>query len=346
MNYIRYPIGDQAILVVDMKQEQTFPFSELALKTIKKMLGEGKRITIIAGRKGFAWGMICKVCGHIPQCTHCDIPVAYHKTMQGGMIWLCHICKRQYHADAMCGVCWGHEVDLYGMWTQQIAEYIRKEFGATSVIVESERANSPKKLLQLMTELQTAHVLIGTSLLSQPTPAFQTDALIVINTDSGLWSPDYQSNRLQYTFLYELISKHTSCPIILQTRNPEHPTLIAACTQDDAWFKTRELAYRKQLNYPPYTEMCMLLYKHEIETRLFGHVNTLYQELLYLKEHYKQTELQIYSTPPLVYKMFGKYRYHIILKWPQLRQFMDIARSKLAIAKKWFKMDREPKNIL
>jgi len=54
MNYIRYPVGDQAVLVVDMKQEQTFPFSELALKTIKKMLGEGKRITIIAGRKGFA----------------------------------------------------------------------------------------------------------------------------------------------------------------------------------------------------------------------------------------------------------------------------------------------------
>lgn len=197
-----------------------------------------------------------------------------------------------------------------------------------------------------MLDIQHTQVLIGTSLLSQPTPFFASDAIILLNADSALGNPDYTSNRNQYTFLQELFTKNTSCPLVLQTHNPEHPTLIAACTQDDAGYRMQELAYRKQLNYPPYTEMCMLLYKHEIETRLFTHVNTLYQELLYLKERYQQTDLEIYSTPPLVYKMFGKYRYHIILKGPQLRQFMDIARSKLNIAQKWFKMDREPKNIL
>jgi hypothetical protein len=50
-------------------------------------------------------------------------------------------------------------------------------------------------------------------------------------------------------------------------------------------------------------------------------------------------ELEIYSTPPLIYKMFGKYRYNIILKWENLRNFMDIVYTKLNLANKWFKID-------
>jgi len=56
------------------------------------------------------------------------------------------------------------------------------------------------------------------------------------------------------------------------------------------------------------------LYKNEIEERMFSKVDTLYKELLYLKEKYLMPDLEIYSTPPLIYKMFGKYRYNIILK--------------------------------
>ena len=33
-----------------------------------------------------------------------------------------------------------------------------------------------------------------------------------------------------------------------------------------------------------------------------------------LAQKYKMEDLEIYSTPPLIYKMFGKYRYNIILK--------------------------------
>ncbi len=56
------------------------------------------------------------------------------------------------------------------------------------------------------------------------------------------------------------------------------------------------------------------MYKNEIEERLYTQVDKLYKELLYLKEKYELNDLVIYSTPPLVYKVFGKYRYNIIIK--------------------------------
>jgi len=80
--------------------------------------------------------------------------------------------------------------------------------------------------------------------------------------------------------------------------------------------------------------MCLLLYKNEIEERLHTSVNKLYQELLFLKEQYEMKDLELYTAPPMVYKMFGKYRYTIVMKGSQLRQFMDIVYSKLDMAKR------------
>jgi hypothetical protein len=56
--------------------------------------------------------------------------------------------------------------------------------------------------------------------------------------------------------------------------------------------------------------------------------------------------LEIYTTPPLIYKMFNKYRYNIILKWESLRNFMDIVYTKLRINQKRFKVDRNAENII
>jgi len=103
--------------------------------------------------------------------------------------------------------------------------------------------------------------------------------------------------------------------------------------------QTETLTTRKQQTYPPSTQMCTLMYKHEIEDNLYTSTHKLYQELLYLREQYTMDDLEIYATPAMIYKMYGKYRYHIILKWSDLRNFMDIAYSKLKIYSRGFKVD-------
>ena len=155
-----------------------------------------------------------------------------------------------------------------------------------------------------------------------------------------------QANRNHFLFLYELFSKHDAPTFLIQTYNPEQHSLVHACNLDMEAMKKHELNYRKTHHYPPYTQMCVLLYKHEIEERLYTTTNKLYQELLFLKERYHIEDLEIYATPPLIYKTYGKYRYNIILKSAQLRAFMDIAYSKLKIYTRGFKIDREPQHIL
>jgi primosomal protein N' len=79
-------------------------------------------------------------------------------------------------------------------------------------------------------------------------------------------------------------------------------------------FLKEDNLFREKNKYPPFSEICVIMYKNEIEERLFTKIDKLHKELLYLKEKYQMNELEIYSTPPLIYKIFGKYRYNIILK--------------------------------
>lgn len=59
---------------------------------------------------------------------------------------------------------------------------------------------------------------------------------------------------------------------------------MAACKQDPKLFRDEENTYRQEFVYPPYGEMALILYRHEIEETMFTRVNKLYQELLFLQE--------------------------------------------------------------
>jgi len=51
-------------------------------------------------------------------------------------------------------------------------------------------------------------------------------------------------------------------------------------------FYEEDNGFRQVNGYPPFGELCVILYKNEIEESLFAKVDALYTDLLYLKEKY------------------------------------------------------------
>lgn len=346
MTYIHYEHPDKDIFLIDMRAERQYPFSALVEKWLRKYIQQGQKIAILTNKKGYATGTICQDCGHIPRCDNCDIAVAIHKDSHGSRFGICHICKRQYSYTPACTNCGGYDTQSYGVGTQQITEYIQQTYGIIPLQIVSELVNSPPKIASIMSEISSSQVVVGTSLLSIPPGNISFDIVVVMYADMGLHIPDYQSNWHNFLFLYEVFMQHSAPTFLVQSYHPEHYSLQHACNMDLAAMQEEELAWRKTNAYPPHTDMCVLLYKHEIEERLYGATNKLYQELLFLKEQYEMEDLEIYTTPPLIYKIYGKYRYNIILKGSQLRQFMDIAYSKLKMRSRGFKVDWEPMQLL
>ena len=348
MNYEQFKHEQKNIFLVDMRQELNRYFSELTDTAIKKYLRLNKKIGIIINKKGYSQGCICQKCGYIPQCKKCSVSISYHKQPNGEMMGLCHICKTQYPYFTHCPQCHAEGFSMFWVGTQQLAEMIQQQYHSFSTIIETETVNSPNKIKKCFDAIksQSPEIIIGTSLLAQPLYFYPFDLVIFINADVGLNIPDYTANENNFLLLYETFQKHQTKNFIIQTFNPEQYSIRYACKLDHQGFYQKENTFRKKLWYPPFGELCILLYKDEIEDRLYTKVNKLYQELLYLAEKYQFSDLEIYTTPPLIYKTFGKYRYNIILKWENLRNFMEIVVSKLPIQERGFKFHRDAESIV
>lgn len=352
MNYELFDHWEKKIYLINMAKEQNQIFSELFEKSLEKYLKANKKIWILINKKGYNAGVICHHCGHIPQCDRCSVAVNYHLMPNGEKIWICHICKKQYLFPQKCANCGSKEIKEYGIGTQKLAQLLKERFNADSLIVESETVRSLKKIEKLKSELSSFSplsqkpIVIWTSLLTTPIKDYPFDLLIFLNADIGLNIPDFNANEKNFYFLYEAFVKH-QCPIFLvQTMNPEQYSIRTACKMKKSDFYTFENEFRQAYHYPPFGELCLILYKDEIEQKLYNKVDQLYKELLYLQQKYQLKELEIYTTPPLIYKIFGKYRYNIVLKGKEVRNFMDIVYSKLQLNKKGFKINRMAESMV
>lgn len=343
MNYELFDHNTKKIYLVDMTRETDYIFSELSKSGLTKYIKQWKKIGILVNKKWYSNWIFCHKCWFVPKCDKCSVSISYHKT-QNWKIWLCNICKSQYEIPSKCPHCWSPEIKEFWVGTQQIAELIENEFKTKTSIIESEKANSTKKINDILKS--NSQIYIGTSLLNTAIQWINLDLIIFINADLGLNIPDYSSATNNFHFLYDTFKNHNCTNFIVQTFNPEHYSIRNACKLDIKIFEENDNEFRKENNYPPFSDICVLLYKNEIEEKLFTKVDKLHKELLYLKEKYQMNDLEIYSTPPLIYKIFGKYRYNIVLKWKDLRNFMDIVHTKLKLTQNNFKVDRNSQNIV
>ena len=348
MNYEQFKHQNKSVFLVDMTKELDYHFSELVKSAITKQLNLKNKIWIIVNKKWYAPWIICTKCGYIPHCEKCSVPISYHQLQNWQLIWLCHICKMQYNFSTICENCWENTVKTYWIWTQQIAQRIENEYKTTTLIVDSDHTNSPTKILKLSEEFnkKKPDVVIWTSLLCQPIKNYPLDMMIFLNADLWLNIPDFNVWEKNFHLLYECFLKYECKNFIVQTFNPWHYSIRNACRMNESLFWEEENQFRKMNKYPPFSELCVILYKNEIEEKVFNKVDQLYKELLYLAQKYQMQNIEIYSTPPLIYKMFWKYRYNIILKWNGVRNFMDIVYTKLNLNAKWFKINWDADSIV
>lgn len=348
MNYEQFKHGNKNIFLIDMTKELNCYFSELVKIALTKQLKLWKKVWIIVNKKWYAPWIICTKCGNIPYCIRCSVPISYHQQTNWELIWLCHICKMQYCLPTVCEKCWEKSIKTYGLWTQQVVQRVEMEYNVKTQIIDSDSTNSSTKIKKISEELifNKPEVIVWTSLLCQSMKDYPLDMIIFLNADLWLNIPDFNIWEKNFYLLFEAFSKYECQNFLVQTFNSQQYSIRSACKMDESYFREHENQFREINKYPPFADLCVILYKNEIEEKVFTKVDQIYKELLYLAQKYEMKDLEIYSTPPLIYKMFGKYHYNIILKWKNVRTFMDIVYTKLDLNAKWFKINRDADTIV
>ena len=118
---------------------------------------------------------------------------------------------------------------------------------------------------------------------------------------------------------------------VIQTLNPENGVIQLSQSQDyDAFFKN-EITIRKAMTYPPYCDLCTLSCICEDEARALQSAQQLLSELKStVQTEYSSLRLIVLPVmPPRIAKMNQKYRYRIIIKCKNTKEFRAMISSLL-----------------
>ncbi|HEX9860816.1 MAG TPA: primosomal protein N', partial [Nitrospirota bacterium] len=114
------------VTLIDLKDYPGLtPLTPPLVEAAKKRLGRGEQALFFLNRRGYSDFLICRDCGHVPQCPSCSISLTYHK--RDGVL-LCHWCGIDQKPGATCEKCGGDKIKYMGGGTERLEKEIEGLF--------------------------------------------------------------------------------------------------------------------------------------------------------------------------------------------------------------------------
>lgn len=92
--------------IVDMREElrsgNRSMFSTMLFEKMKDRLEKGEQIVLFLNKRGHSSFVMCRDCGYVPTCEHCEISLTYHRYQNK---LKCHYCGHEEHVHTECPEC-------------------------------------------------------------------------------------------------------------------------------------------------------------------------------------------------------------------------------------------------
>lgn len=235
-------------------------FSQTLLDEIEAVTGRGEQVLIFRNRRSYSPLVQCSVCGHIPMCTHCNVPLSYHKN-RGELC--CHYCDFHIHRTPICPECSEPGMTEKGSGTEMIEEKIRELFPDARVDrFDAETTQSKVEEKRILKEFAAGKtdILVGTQMISKGFDFKGLSLVALIQADSMIAMDDFRANERAFQLLRQLSGRTgrgaRSGKIMIQTSLAAHTVYETFSAGDDRLYE--QLAERQEFGYPPYVRLIKL----------------------------------------------------------------------------------------
>lgn len=311
--------------IVDMRQEliagNRKPLSRTLQEALARTLDAGQQAILFLNRKGSATYVFCRNCGFVVRCPRDDVPLTFHRARRA---LVCHQCGYTRQMPETCPSCGSKQIRQLGMGTERLEDFVKECFPQARVMrwdAESTREKGAHELILSHFSAHRADILIGTQMLAKGLDFPKVTLVGIILAELGLNFPDFRAGERVFQLLTQVAGRSGRSPlggqVIMQSYQPENPIIQLAAQHDFDGFYRQELAYRRELNYPPFSRLTRLIVQERNQTLAQSKAEELAIEL---KEKIawmglKRTTL-IGPSPCYYEKMAGKFRWQIIVRGP------------------------------
>ncbi|WP_269409289.1 primosomal protein N' [Lentibacillus daqui] len=322
--------GMPDVQIVDMRKElhagNRTMFSHDLKAKIEQRIEKGEQVVLLLNRRGYSTFVMCRECGHVKECPHCDIALTYHKNSNQ---LKCHYCSYEEPMPMFCPECQSDLIRYFGTGTQRVEEALTQLIPDAKVIRmdvdTTRRKGAHEKLLTKFANGQ-ADILLGTQMIAKGLDFENVTLVGVLTADSMLHLPDFRSSEKTFQLLTQVSGRagrhELPGEVIVQTYTPEHYSITLASTYEYLQFYRTEMNTRRTFQYPPYVFLALLTVSHENRVKV---VQTTQKMVQLLSKHVNEKTVILGPTPSPIARMKDRYRYQCMIKYkhePQLRNLI------------------------
>src|SRR5690606_7068872 len=222
--------------VVDMREElregNRSIFSRMLQEALEQCVSRGEQAVLFLNRRGFSTFVLCRSCGKVMECPHCDISLTFHRTNR---TLRCHYCGYAEPVPETCPACGSSHIRYFGTGTQRVEEEIARLFPGMRVIrMDVDTTNRKGAHEELLGRFGAgeADVLLGTQMIAKGLDFPRVTLVGVIAADIMLHLPDFRAAERTFQLLTQVSGRagrhDLSGRVVIQTYSPKHYSIDLA----------------------------------------------------------------------------------------------------------------------
>ncbi len=328
-----------SVVTADMNAElqngNTTGFSEVLLENLEYNLEHNRQSILLLNRRGHNTFVTCRTCGEPLTCPNCSISLTYHSANDRLM---CHYCGYSIKYVSECPVCHSNTLRFGGSGTQKAEKDISEIFPEARILrMDADAASSKSSYERMISAFSNGEydILVGTQMVAKGLDFPNVTLVGVLNTDQMLYADDYRSYERSFSLLTQVVGRSGRGAqkgiAVIQSYTPDNLIISMAAKQDYSAFYNTEINVRRAMLYPPFADICLIGFIGENQTATLNAANGFLRMFIQLAgSKYPKLPLRILGpSPALVIKVSNKFRYKLIIKCKNNREFRELLSSLL-----------------
>jgi primosomal protein N' (replication factor Y) len=312
-----------AVEIVDMKQElmtgNRSIFSRPLAQAIDEEVANRHQVLLFLNRRGGATFVQCRKCGYVIRCKRCDVSLTYH-TDENQLV--CHQCNYHTPVPLVCPRCSSRSIKFVGIGTQKVEQEAGLAFPFARLMRwDSDVIREGVTHERILNDFRDhkADILIGTQIIAKGHDLPLVTLVGVINADTSLNLPDFRANERTFQLLSQVAGRAgrgiSGGRVVIQTYSPENYAIQAAARHDYTLFYNQEMAYRLQLNDPPFSHLVRLVFTHSNEIRCREEAGKMARTITLERDAAGIAGLSVIGpAPSYIPRVRGRFHWQLVLR--------------------------------
>ncbi|MEO6168038.1 MAG: primosomal protein N' [Chitinophagales bacterium] len=260
------------ILIADVKDAKKKKqlhahFTATLLDELKNIIEKKEQAILFQNRRGYAPYMECETCGWVAMCPNCDVHLTFHKFQHE---LKCHYCGHRKNSFAQCPACGGSHIKITGFGTEKIEDDLKVFLPGVAIArLDYDAVRSKNGYQKIIGDFERnkTQVLVGTQMVTKGLDFGNVSLVGILNADQLISYADFRSAERGFQLMSQVSGragrKNKRGRVIIQTSNMNNALLPFIIHHDYRGFFEEEIRHRKKFQYPPFSRLIQLTFKHK-----------------------------------------------------------------------------------